>query len=222
MAGLSPLEQAQARTRRIEERARLVKRGQWLQYASIGYNVLESIIALIAGAMAGSIALVGFGLDSAIEVTSGVAALVRLNFDGKDSHRKAETISLQITGWCFLALAAYVGFEACSVLINHAEPERSMPGMILAAVSIVLMPWLARAKKDVAQQLGSKALETDSKQALFCSYLSGILLVGLLLNATLHWWWADSIAALVMVPIMAREGLLALNGKSCCSGDGGH
>ena len=219
---LTPLEQAQERTRKIEARAKLVKRGKLLQYVTIAYTSLEAVIALVFGAMAGSIAMVGFGLDSTIEVTSGLASLIRLRADGHELHRKAELVSLKITGWCFLALAAYVGYEAANVLINHAEPERSMPGLILSAVSVLFMPWLARAKKEVAIKLGSRALETDSKQALFCSYLSGILLVGLLLNATMHWWWADSVAALVMVPIMAREGLLALKGESCCSGGDEH
>jgi predicted Co/Zn/Cd cation transporter (cation efflux family) len=204
----SPLEQAKARTQEKALRATLVKRGQLLQYVTIAYTSIEAAVALISGTMSCSIALVGFGLDSAIEVTSGVASLYRL---------KTEMLSLKITGWCFIALAAYVGFEAISGLMHHEEPSRSVPGLILAAVSVFFMPWLARAKKDVAKKLHSRALETDSKQALFCSYLSGILLIGLVLNATLHWWWADSAAALVMVPLMAREGLQALQGKSCCS-----
>jgi len=210
---VSPLEQAKART---AERQKLVKHGEMLQYITIAYTSIEALVALISGSMACSIALIGFGLDSAIEVTSGLASLLRLRADGKDWHLKAENASLKIAGWCFLALAAYVGFEAVSALIKHDEPSRSVPGLVLAAVSVIFMPWLSRAKRKVAQELGSRALETDSKQALFCSYLSGILLAGLVLNTTLQWWWADSAAALIMVPIMAREGLLALQGKSCC------
>jgi divalent metal cation (Fe/Co/Zn/Cd) transporter len=216
---LSPLEQAQARSQALAaERAKLVKRGTTLQYVTIVYTSLEAVIALISGTIACSIALVGFGLDSAIEVTSSMASLYRLKTDGKALHRNAEMLSLKITGWCFIALAAYVGFEALSALIKQEEPSRSVPGLILAAVSVFFMPWLARAKREIANKLGSRALETDSKQALFCSYLSGILLIGLVLNATLHWWWADSAAALVMVPMMVREGILALQGKSCCGG----
>jgi len=215
---LSPLDQAKARTQEKLDRAELVKRGQLLQYVTIIYTSVEAFVALISGTLACSIALVGFGLDSAIEVTSGLASLYRLKTDGKDLHRNAEMLSLKITGWCFIALAAYVGFEAISGLITHEEPSRSIPGLILAAVSVFFMPWLARAKKAVANKLGSRALLTDSKQALFCSYLSAILLIGLVLNATLHWWWADSVAALVMVPMMAREGVLALQGHSCCGG----
>lgn len=212
---MSPLEQAKARTL---ERANLVKRGQMLQYLTIAYTSVEATVALISGTMACSIALVGFGLDSAIEVTSGLASLYRLKTDGKALHKNAEMLALKITGWCFIALSAYVGFEAISALVKHEEPSRSLPGLVLAAVSVIFMPWLARAKKAVAKKLNSRALETDSKQALFCSYLSAILLIGLVLNATLHWWWADSVAALVMVPMMAREGMLALEGKSCCGG----
>jgi divalent metal cation (Fe/Co/Zn/Cd) transporter len=217
---LSPLQQAQARTQALAaERKKLVERGMVLQYVTIAYTSIEAIIALVSGAACGSIALVGFGLDSAIEVTSGLASLFRLKADGKkDLHKKAEQLSLQITGWCFLALSAYVGYEALSVLWKHEAPERSVPGLILAAVSVLFMPWLAGQKKAVAKNLGSFALETDSKQALFCSYLSAILLVGLVLNASFGWWWADSVAALIMVPVMAREGLLALKGKSCCGG----
>jgi divalent metal cation (Fe/Co/Zn/Cd) transporter len=215
---MSPLEQAKARTHQLQARALLVKRGKLLQYVTIAYTSLEAVVALISGTMSCSIALVGFGLDSAIEVTSGLASLYRLRTDGKDLHRNAEMLSLKITGWCFIALATYVGFEAISALLKHEEPSRSVPGLILAAVSVFFMPWLARAKKEVATKLGSRALETDSKQALFCSYLCFILLFGLVLNATLHWWWADSVAALIMVPMMAREGIMALQGKSCCGG----
>ncbi len=214
---MSPLEQAKART---ESRANLVKYGKTLQYVTIAYTSLEATVALISGTMCCSIALIGFGLDSAIEVTSGLASLYRLRTDGQDLHRNAEMMALKITGWCFIALGAYVGYEAVIALISHEEPSRSIPGLILAAVSVFFMPWLAGAKKAVAKKLGSKALETDSKQALFCSYLSCILLVGLVLNATLHWWWADSAAALIMVPLMVREGILALQGKSCCSSGG--
>ncbi len=214
---MSPLQQAKARTEKLEQRAMLVKRGKLLQYVTIAYTSVEAAVALISGTLACSIALIGFGLDSAIEVTSGLAALYRLKTDGKELHRNAEMVALKITGWCFIALGAYVGYEAVSSLIHHEEPSRSIPGLILAAVSVIFMPWLARAKKEVAKKLGSLALETDSKQALFCSYLSSILLIGLVLSATLHWWWADSAAALVMVPLMVREGILALQGKSCCS-----
>jgi divalent metal cation (Fe/Co/Zn/Cd) transporter len=127
-----------------------------------------------------------------------------------------ERITQKIVGWCFLALAAYIAYESGSTLILHEAAERSIPGIIVAAVSVVVMPLLARAKRRVAAGIGSSAMNADSRQADFCTYLSAILLGGLLLNALLGWWWADPIAGLVMVPIIAKEGVDGIRGKACC------
>ncbi len=199
-----------------DQRIKLIKRGQLLQYATLGYCGLEGVVGIIAGLACGSVALVGFGLDSAIEVTSGFASLARLKADGHDYwHEKMEKLSLKVIGICFIALALYVAWESIEALSAHHVPEASFPGIFLALSSVLIMPRLAKAKKTVAQKLGSAALKADSNQAVFCSYLSAILLLGLVLNTVLGWWWADSVAALCMVPIIGREGLLAITGKSC-------
>jgi divalent metal cation (Fe/Co/Zn/Cd) transporter len=193
-----------------------VKRGRKLEYFTIVYNSLEGLISIIAGMIAGSVSLVGFGVDSAIEVTSGAALLWRLNHEFAPARRdSAERATLRIVGFCFLALAIYVLYESVSILIRHEAPERSIPGIALAAVSVIVMPLLARSKRKVATALASAAMRADSRQTDFCTYLSAILLCGLLLNALLGWWWADPIAALIMVPIIANEGIGALRGKPC-------
>jgi divalent metal cation (Fe/Co/Zn/Cd) transporter len=167
--------------------------------------------------MAGSVSLVGFGLDSAIEVASGAALLWRLHHDLNVSRREqVERTTLRIVGWCFIALAAYIAYESGFALIRHEAPERSIPGILIAAVSVLVMPLLARAKRRVAAGIGSGALHADSRQTDFCTYLSAILLGGLLLNAVAGWWWADPVAGLVMVPIIAKEGIEGLRGKACC------
>ena len=194
-----------------------IQTGVKLELFTIAYNSLEGLIALALGFAAGSIALVGFGLDSGIEVTSGAALLWRLLSDSDVAKReRAERTALRIVGGCFLALAAYVAYESLESLIAGNAPERTIPGVALAAVSIVVMPLLARAKRRVAGRIGSAALTADSRQTSLCTYLSVILLGGLGLNATLGWWWADPIAGLVMVPIIVKEGLVALRGKTCC------
>lgn len=199
-----------------DERQSLIKRGLLLQYLTLGYCGLEGIVGIVSGFACGSVALVGFGLDSAIEVTSGVASLARLKADGHSYwHDKMEKLSLKIIGVCFIALALYVAWESVEALIAHHVPEASMPGIFLAVSSVLIMPRLAKAKKNVAQNLGSAALNADSNQAVFCSYLSAILLLGLVFNTVLGCWWADSAAAICMVPIIGREGLLAIVGKSC-------
>ncbi len=208
---------------RTAGRGELVRRGQRLEYFTIGYNSLEGLISIVAGAIAGSVSLIGFGLDSLIEVTSGAALLWRLHHD-LDPHRRehVERITLRIVGACFVALALYVLYESGSALIHHEAPERSIPGIIVAAVSVVVMPVLARAKRRVAAGIGSEAMRADSRQTDFCTYLSAILLVGLLLNAVAGWWWADPVAGLVMVPIIAKEGVDGLRGKACCDDCGRH
>ncbi len=198
-------------------RADLVRRGRWLEYFTIIYNSLEGIIAVVAGVVAGSIALVGFGVDSLIEVTSGVALLWRLHADVDEERReRVEAISLRIVGGCFVALAIYVSYDSVKSLIRREAPEESLVGIVLAAVSLIVMPLLVRAKRKIARGIKSNALMADSKQTELCTYLSAILLGGLLLNALLGWWWADPVAALVMVPIIAKEGVEALRGETCC------
>ena len=199
------------------ERARLVRRGRYLEYFTIGYNSLEGIIAVAAGLLAGSIALVGFGFDSLIEVTSGALLLWRLHADVDEIRReRVEAITLRLVGICFLVLALYVIYDSVESLLRHKAPDESLIGIILAAVSLVVMPLLVRAKRRVARSINSGALMADSKQTELCTYLSAILLGGLLLNALLGWWWADPVAGLIMVPIIAKEGIEALQGETCC------
>jgi divalent metal cation (Fe/Co/Zn/Cd) transporter len=194
-----------------------LKRGRRLEYFTVFYNSIEGLVGVAAGMLAGSIALVGFGFDSAIEVTSGAVLLWRLHQDGDPARREhMERTTLRIVGMCFLALAVYVGYDSIQSLVRKDTPERSLVGIGLAATSLLIMPLLARAKRVVARAIGSAALNADARQTDFCTYLSAILLGGLLLNAILGWWWADPVSALIMVPIIAREGALALRGQACC------
>lgn len=197
-------------------RVELVKRGRRLEYLTIGWNSLEGLVAVAAGTLAGSVALVGFGVDSAIEVSSGAALLWRLHLDSPERRERAERIALKLVGVSFLALAAYVAFDAVMSLVRRESPEVSYVGIALAALSLVVMPLLARAKRRVAAGLSSRALQADSRQTDICAYLSAILLGGLILNAALGWWWADPAAALVMTPIIVKEGVEALRGETCC------
>ncbi len=194
-----------------------VRRGVRLQYFTIAYNSLEGVISLAAGLFAGSVSLIGFGFDSLIEVTSGAVVLWRLRRDRDAARReRAERAAVRVVGWCFMALAAYILYDSGSTLLLHEPPDRSIPGIVVAGVSLVAMPLLARAKRRVAGDLGSAAMKADSRQTDFCTYLSAILLCGLLLNALFGWWWADPVAALVMVPIIANEGVRSLRGEACC------
>lgn len=201
----------------VIERTALIKRGRYLEYFTIGYNSIEGLIALGAGVVASSIALVGFGFDSLIEVTSGAVLLWRLYVDVDEARReRVEAISLRVVGICFIVLALYVIQDSVWSLLKREAPDESLVGIILAAVSLVVMPLLVRAKRKVARGINSGALMADSKQTELCTYLSAILLGGLLLNAVLGWWWADPVAALIMVPIIAKEGIEALRGETCC------
>ncbi len=184
-----------------EHRVKVSKRGRRLQHLTIVWNSLECVIAMTAGVLAGSIALVGFGLDSAVEVTSSVAALWRLRHDADEVAReRAERHAMRVIGICFLLLAGYVLYEAVETLVNRQSPSQSLIGIILAALSLIVMPWLAHLKRKVARQLDSGALEAETRQTEVCAYLSAILLAGLGFNAWLGWWWADPFAAIVMVP----------------------
>jgi divalent metal cation (Fe/Co/Zn/Cd) transporter len=205
----------------ILERTAVVRHGRKLEYFTIAWNALEGLVAVVAGAIAGSISLVGFGIDSFIEVTSGSVLLWRMSVDAEVQRRELnEKRALRIVGVCFLLLAAYIAYESVLDLWSRRAPEHSIPGIVLACVSLVVMPLLSRAKRKVGHALGSAAMHADAKQTEFCTYLSAILLAGLLLNAFLGLWWADPVAAVIMVPIIAKEGIEGLQGKACdeCSG----
>jgi len=185
--------------------------GRRLEYLTIGWNSLEAVAALVAGLIAGSVALVGFGFDSVIEVSSGAIILWRLV---SGEHR--ERLALKLVGVSFLVLAAYITFDAGKSLWLRQPPEASFVGIFIAALSLIVMPLIARAKRKVAAALNSGAMQADSRQTDICAYLSAILLVGLGLNWLLGWWWADPLAALIMIPIIIKEGIGALRGKTCC------
>ena len=187
-----------------------IKKGRRLEYLTIGWNSVEGIVAVGAGIVAGSIALVGFGVDSVIEVSSGAIILWRLT---SGEHR--EKLALRLVGFSFLALCAYIAFDAARSLLYREPPETTYVGIGVAALSLLVMPILARAKRRVAAELGSRAMLADSRQTDLCAYLSAILLGGLILNAVFGWWWADPAAALIMVPIIAKEGVEALRGETC-------
>jgi divalent metal cation (Fe/Co/Zn/Cd) transporter len=201
----------------MNTRQAIVSRGMRLECLTIGWNCMEALVAILSGLLAGSIALVGFGLDSVIEVSSGVVLVWRLTADRAETRERAERLALRLVGVSFLVLAAYVIYDASSVLLHHQPPESSRVGMVLAILSLIVMPILARAKRRVARDLGSGAMQADSRQTDICAYLSAILLGGLLLNALLGWWWADPVAGLIMVPLIAYEGIEAVKGKSCCN-----
>ena len=194
-------------------RAQDTRAGRRLEYFTLGWNLLEALVAIIAGIVAASIALVGFGVDSLIESFSSVILLWRLQQHERDERR--ERIALKLVGGSFLLLAVYVAVDAAKSLIAYEPPHQSLVGIVVAAVSLVVMPLLARAKRRVAARLDSRALHADSRQTDICAYLSAILLLGLGLNALFGWWWADPIAALIMVPIITHEGIEAFRGDTC-------
>jgi divalent metal cation (Fe/Co/Zn/Cd) transporter len=197
-------------------RSHHVSRGIVLEYLTIGWNALECLIAIAAGLVAGSVALIGFGVDSAIESGSGAVLLWRLYSERSGKHvETAERRALKLVGLSFLLLAAYVALDSVGVLISRSAPSRSAVGIALAFASLIVMPLLARAKRKAAASLNSAALRADSRQTSLCAYLSAILLGGLVLNAISGWWWADPLAGLGMVPIIANEGREALRGKQC-------
>jgi divalent metal cation (Fe/Co/Zn/Cd) transporter len=202
----------------VASRPALVRRGLRLNYVTIAYNTLEAIVSLAAGLAAGSIALIGFGVDSIIEVTASVAAQWRLRADLNPIRReRVEHLTVRIIGGTFLALAIYVAYESINTLAAQEEPDGSMVGVILLSMSVIVMPLLARAKRRVAAALGSSALTADATQTTLCAYLSVIALAGVGLNTLLDWWWADPLAALAMVPIIVKEGVEGLRGKTVCA-----
>jgi divalent metal cation (Fe/Co/Zn/Cd) transporter len=200
-----------------DARTALLRLGRTLAYTSLVLVTLEAAVSLTAGLLAGSVALWGYGADSVIEWASAAAALWRLEHDAHATRARAERLSSRIIGISFLALALLVTAEATSSLARHEVPKPSTMGIAIALVSLVSMPLLARAKRRVARGLVSGALAADAGQTALCAYLSVILLVGLAANALAGWWWADPIAALLMVPIIAREGIHGLRGMPTCN-----
>ncbi|MET9869002.1 cation transporter [Streptomyces sp. NPDC006386] len=213
MAAETPLTLGPAPARRDA----LTRRIRLLVTATIAYNAVEAIVALTAGALASSTALIGFGLDSVIEVSS--AAAVAWQFSAADhAVREArEKTALRIIAVSFFALAAYVAVDAVRALAGTGEAERSVPGIVLAALSLAVMPFLSAAQRRAGRELGSASAVADSRQTLLCTYLSAVLLAGLVLNATLGWSWADPIAALVIAAVAVKEGRDAWRGEGCCA-----
>jgi divalent metal cation (Fe/Co/Zn/Cd) transporter len=206
----------------LSTREQAVRRGQWLTWTTIAYNSLEALLSIGAGLLAGSVALVGFGFDSIIELGSSLAGLWRLRSDASPAHRaRVERHALRFIGICFLVLAVYVLIDASRTLLARDQPDESTIGIVVAAGSLVVMPRLARAKRRVAARLTSSALTAEARQTEICMYLSAILLGGLLVNALLGWSWADPVAALAMVPLIAYEGFEAVRGRTVCA-DGCH
>jgi divalent metal cation (Fe/Co/Zn/Cd) transporter len=195
------------------ERANQLRAGRRLECFTLAWNLGEAAVAIGAGLFAGSIALIGFGADSLVESLSGGILLWRLQ--SHTGHESREHLARRLVAISFFVLALYVATDAGMTLLRHEAPERSVVGIILAVVSIVVMPILARAKRRVATHLNSRALHADSRQTDICAYLSVILLIGLVLNAVLGWWWADPVSALAMVPIIAKEGVEAFRGDKC-------
>ena len=197
----------------------LLRRGVRLEWFTIGWNSVEAVVAIGAGLLAGSIALVGFGLDSVIETAAGVMVLWRLRREVAGAHddqvERAERSALGFVGITFLALGGYVLYESARKLWSQEAPAESWVGIGLAICSLIVMPLLAVRKRAVARALGSRALAADAVETLVCSYLSLTLLLGLGLNALAGWWWADPIAALAMLPLIFKEGFEALRGEAC-------
>lgn len=194
-------------------RAALTRRIRWFVAATITYNIIEAIVAIPAGTVASSTALIGFGLDSTIEVAS--AAAVAWQFSGADPEKR-ERVALRIIGVSFFALAVYVTVESVRNLLGGDAAEHSTVGIVLAAVSLVIMPGLSYAQRRAGRELGSASAVADSKQTLLCAYLSGVVLVGLLLNTLFGWYWADPLAGLVIAAVAVKEGREAWRGDHCC------
>lgn len=193
-------------------RAILVRRIRWIVAATISYNVIEAIVAIAAGTVASSAALIGFGLDSVVEVLS--AAAVAWQFAGPNPEKR-ERVALRLIAASFFGLALFVSIDAIRALLGASEPQHSTVGIVLAAVSLVVMPLLSWFERRTGRELGSASAVADSKQTLICSYLSAALLAGLVLNSLLGWVWADSMAALVIAGFAVREGVEAWRGDAC-------
>ncbi|MBW1596304.1 cation transporter [Streptomyces sp. JJ38] len=198
-------------------RETLTRRIRLLVAVTIAYNVVEAVVAITVGTIASSTALIGFGLDSVIEVSSATAVAWQFSAPDHAAREAREQRTLRIIALSFFALAAYVALDAVRALVGTGEAERSVPGIVLAALSLAVMPFLSAAQRRAGRELGSASAVADSQQTLLCTYLSAVLLVGLLLNATLGWAWADPIAALVIAAIAVREGRDAWRGEGCCT-----
>lgn len=194
----------------MERRAVLNRRALLLAYATVAYNVFEAVVPILAGVSAGSTALIGFGVDSLIEM--GSAAVVIWQFR-RAVPQAQEARALRLIGAAFFALAAWIVVDAGRMLLRGERPDASAVGIAVAALSLVVMPWLVRAKRRVAAELGSATVRADAVQSLLCTFLSGVLLVGLLLNAVLGWWWADAVAALLIAAAAMHEGVEAWRGS---------
>ncbi|MGR4881276.1 cation transporter [Streptomyces sp. LARHCF249] len=201
----------------VERRSLLARRIRLLVAATITYNVIEAVVAITAGTIASSTALVGFGLDSIVEVSSAAAVAWQFSARSEELREARERTTLRIIAVSFFALAAYVSVDAVRSLAGVGEADRSIPGIVLAALSLMIMPFLSAAQRRAGRELGSASAVADSKQTLLCTYLSAVLLVGLLLNATVGWAWADPIAALVIAAVAVKEGRDAWRGDSCCA-----
>ncbi len=199
-------------------RARLIERGLRLEYLTVGWNVVEAVVAIIAAALAGSPALLGFGIDSIVESASGSVLIWRLRAERRsgddDAVERLERTASRLVAVSLAALAAYVAWESATSLIDGERPEPSLLGIALALASLGVMWWLARAKRRVARGLDSRAMAADAFQTDACFWLSLFLLVGIGLNAALGWWWADPVAALAMAVVIAREAVEAWRGES--------
>ena len=205
----------------LTERRTLLRRAVVLAWFTVAWNVVEGVVALVAALVAGSHALLGFGLDSGVESLSASVVLWRLYAERRDPERAeaVEQRALLFIGATFFVLAAFIALESVRSLIVRAEPDASVVGIVLTAVSVVVMQWLARAKRRVGIAMGSRAVEADSAQTSACVYLSIVVLAGLVLNAALDWWWADPLAALGVVIFLVREGrgsLTAEHADDCC------
>lgn len=200
--------------RRTGRRDVLIRRVRFLVAFTIAYNVIEAVVALFAGVVAGSAALVGFGLDSVIEVSS--AAAVAWQFSGGD-HQARERTALRVIAFSFFGLAAFVVYHATTSLVSGHAAEHSSTGIAIAALSLLVMPVVSWIQRRTGRELGSHSAVADSKQTLLCTYMSAALLIGLVANSLLGWWWADPIAALFIAGLAVREGINAWRGDVCCS-----
>jgi divalent metal cation (Fe/Co/Zn/Cd) transporter len=200
-----------------QERRRLGRRAQLLAGASVAYNAVEAVVAIAAGVVAGSVALVGFGLDSVVEVSSGLIVLWQFRHPLPESRERQ---ALKLMAVAFFALAGYVGIESTRALVEGRDPDSSALGIGIAVASIVIMPALSWAQRRTGRRLASAAVVADSTQTALCAYLSVVLLLGLVLDATLGWWWADPAAGLVIAAVAVREGLEAWRGEKCGCGAG--
>jgi cation diffusion facilitator family transporter len=194
----------------LARRRELHRRALWLEYFTVGWNVIEGVVAIAAGLIAGSVALIGFGVDSSIEVISALGLLWRLRTAGPEAtvaeESGAERRALYVVAATFFLLAAYITFEAVTSLIGHEAPDRSTVGLVLSVLSLVIMPALAWWKQRTGREMGSRALVADAAETWVCSYLSLALLAGVGLHALFGWWWADPVGALAMLPVILWQG----------------